>query len=66
MSTQVRSKKEKNVASSSREQTLPGLSPLGLKLWEIRQRAIANGLKLSNAGEIEKEMDKARRHHLDQ
>ncbi len=31
-------------------------TPLGKKLWEIRQRAIAAGLQLLNEDEIEKEV----------
>ncbi len=31
-------------------------TPLGKKLWEIRQRAIASGLQLLNEDEIEQEL----------
>lgn len=31
-------------------------TPLGKKLWEIRQRAIATGLQLLNEDEIEQEL----------
>ncbi len=31
-------------------------TPLGKKLWKIRQRAIASGLKLLNEDEIEQEL----------
>lgn len=31
-------------------------TPLAQKLWEIRQRAIANGLRLLNEDEIEQEL----------
>ena len=61
MPTRVKPKKEREARIPEVEEPPAGLSPLGVRLWEIRQRAIANGLKLSNADEIDREMDEARR-----
>lgn len=35
-------------------------TPLGKKLWEIRQRAIANGMKLLTEEELEQELAERR------
>jgi len=35
-------------------------TPLGEKLWEIRQRAIANGMKLLTEEELEQELAQRR------
>jgi hypothetical protein len=39
-------------------------TPLGKKLWEIRQRAIANGMTLLDESEIEQELS-GRAHWVD-
>ncbi|ELR97584.1 hypothetical protein [Gloeocapsa sp. PCC 73106] len=40
-------------------------TPLGKKLWEIRQRAISTGLKLLNEDEIELELAARRGGYLE-
>ena len=44
---------------------LPEISQLGRDLLAIRERAIAEGLKLMTAEELDREMDESRRRYLD-
>lgn len=47
---------ESNSQTISPESDFVPQTPLGKKLWSIRQRAIASGLQLLNEDEIEQEL----------
>jgi hypothetical protein len=55
----VESLKSESEATSINTEYIPQ-TPLAQKLWEIRQRAIASGIKLLTAAEIEQELAERR------
>lgn len=50
----------KSLKQETSESEFVPQTPLGKKLWEIRQRAIANGMKLLTDEELEQELAERR------